>query len=545
MFQRFDHRFGHLLLLGLVWALLCLPGLGGPSLWDIDEGNNAQVGREMLESGNWVVPTFNYDLREDKPPLLYWLQLTAFRCGGVSELTSRLPSALAALLGVLLTYELGRVLFGARVGLLAGLILASTLCFCGAAHFANPDALLHTCTLLSLLSFWLEYRSDRPLHGLGGGLASGLAVLAKGPVGLVLPLAVVCLFLFWQGQLRRLLSWRLLFGGLVFLVVAAPWYVWVGLETKGAWLAGFWYKHNTGRFLSPMEKHGGPFYYYLLVLVVGLAPWSIFLGPALWYSRPAKVGDNLRQRPALRFLLSWMAVYLAFFSIAQTKLPNYILPLYPAAAVLLARFLERWRRGLIQTPGWMMPLSLSGLVLTGVATGVGLLIAGGWLPVPRVQQLPGLERWAFLGLVPVAGALVAGWCLRRGWRQGVIGAVALTAVVFMGGVAASVEGTIDAFKAPRPLTASLPADQTHHDIRVAAFNYFQPSLVFYCQRKVERPESEARVVDFLAGPLPAYLFVPAADWQQLEAQITGPHRVLDRHLDLYTGKEIILVANHQ
>jgi len=545
MFQRIDHRAGHLIILGLAWALLCLPELGRPSLWDIDEGNNAQVGQEMLESGNWVVPTFNYELREDKPALLYWLQLQAFQYGGVNELSSRLPSALAALLAVFLAYELGRLLFGAHVGLLTGLVLASTLGFCGAAHFANPDALLNACTLLCLLSFWLEYRRDRPFHGLGGGLASGLAVLAKGPVGLVLPLAVIGLFLFWQGQLRRLLSWRLLFGALLFLMVAAPWYVWVGLETKGAWLAGFWFKHNMSRFGTPMENHGGPFYYYLIVLFVGLAPWSIFLGPALWYSWPRKTAEEKCEQPALRFLLSWVAVYLVFFTLARTKLPNYILPLYPALAVLLARYLERWRLGLIQPPGWLMPLSLSGLVLTGVATSVGLLIAGGMVAVPGVRQLPGLERWAFLGLVPIGGALVASWCLRRRWREGLIGVLALTAVAFLSTVAVSVSSAVDSFKAPRPLTARLPADQTRRDVRVAAYRYFQPSLVFYCQRKVERPETEQRVLEFLAGPLPSYLFLFAADWQQLETKAAGPHRVLGRHHDLYTGKEIVLVANQE
>src|SRR5713101_9776458 len=140
MTQSLSNRCGHYLLLLALAAGLSFPNLGGPSLWDIDEGNNAEAAREMLDCGNWVVPTFNYQLRVDKPALLYWLQIGAFRLFGINEFAARFPSALAALAAVLMTYELGGRMFGAATGLLAGLILASTGLFCASAHFANPDA---------------------------------------------------------------------------------------------------------------------------------------------------------------------------------------------------------------------------------------------------------------------------------------------------------------------------------------------------------------------------------------------------------------------
>src|SRR3954447_682307 len=138
MLQRLDHRAGHYLLLLVVAAVTCLPNLGAPSLWDIDEGHNAEAAREMLASGNWIVPTFNFQLRVDKPALLYWLQIAAYQVCGVNEFAARLPSALAALVAVLAAYELGRAMFGAATGLVTGLVLASTAMFCAAAHFANP-----------------------------------------------------------------------------------------------------------------------------------------------------------------------------------------------------------------------------------------------------------------------------------------------------------------------------------------------------------------------------------------------------------------------
>ena len=143
MFPWFTHRLTHYALLIAVGALLFLPNLGGPSLWDIDEGHNTEASREMMASGNWIVPTFNFLLRVDKPALLYWLQIASFKLFGINEFAGRLPSACAALLSMLLTYELGRRMFGATAGLLAGLMLGSSVLFCAAAHFANPDALLN------------------------------------------------------------------------------------------------------------------------------------------------------------------------------------------------------------------------------------------------------------------------------------------------------------------------------------------------------------------------------------------------------------------
>src|SRR5208283_32162 len=222
MFRFLDTRPGHYALLLLVTAALFLPRLGAPSLWDIDEGNNAQAANEMFQSGNWIVPTFNFELRTDKPALLYWLQIGGYRLFGINEFAARLPSALAAMLTVLLTYELGAAFFDRRTGLLAGIILASTLLFCGSAHFANPDALLNACTVLTFLLFWQGIRRGSPGLLALTGLSMGLGFLAKGPVALVLPMAVTFLFLLWPRQVVPIMAtilhlfrsgqWRSLFG---------------------------------------------------------------------------------------------------------------------------------------------------------------------------------------------------------------------------------------------------------------------------------------------------------------------------------------------
>src|SRR6476646_8349296 len=142
-----------------VSAALTLPNLGASGLWDVDEGVNAEAAREMREAGTWVIPTFNYELRTAKPVMLYWLQRASYAAFGVSEWSARLPSVLAGLLTVLLTYELARRMFGRSTGLLAGVVLASAIEFCMLVHAATPDATLLLFTVLTFFLFWRRHEN--------------------------------------------------------------------------------------------------------------------------------------------------------------------------------------------------------------------------------------------------------------------------------------------------------------------------------------------------------------------------------------------------
>jgi 4-amino-4-deoxy-L-arabinose transferase-like glycosyltransferase len=550
MFHRFHHRAGHYVLLAAVAACLFLVNLGGPSLWDIDEGNNSEASREMMAADNWVVPTFNFELRTDKPALLYWLQIEAYRLFGVNEFAARLPSALAALVVVLLTYELGRRMFGAAAGLLAGLVLASSALFCAAAHFANPDALLLAFSTLALWWFWLGFARSGRWWFVPAGVSTGLAVLAKGPVGLVLPGGVVVLFLLWSGQLRRLCDRRFGWGVLAFLLVAAPWYAWVTVETKGAFPRGFFWTHNVDRYRSAMENHGGPMFYYVLVLVAGFMPWSAFFGLSGWYGLKALKRAREETRPgepasACRFLWCWIAVYFAFFSLSGTKLPNYILPLYPPTALLTAHFLDGWRRGTLQPPSWALKISLTCLALVGMGIGGGLAAVSGAIApgLLRSRSFPGLEYAALLGLLPVAAAVGGWWLLDRQRRGQLVTAVTAAALLFIGGLAAWGGHILNSNKAPKGLAGAIAAHQTEADIRIGGYQYFQPSLVFYCRREVACLDKEKQVAEFLACPLEVYLCVPAPVWDSLKGRLDRTYPVIGRQRDLYRNCEVVVVSN--
>jgi 4-amino-4-deoxy-L-arabinose transferase-like glycosyltransferase len=550
VFQRLNHRGGHYLLLGTVSAALFLVNLGGPSLWDLDEGRNSACAQAMLETGDWVVPTFNAQLRDDKPVLLYWLQVCAYLCLGVTEGAARLPSALAALATVLLTYELGRRLFGAATGLLAGLVLASTALFCASAHFANPDALLNACTVLTMLLFWQGYAAGRLRFGMLGA-ATGLGALAKGPVGLVLPCAAGFVFLLWERRLRLLWDRRLLRGLLTFALVALPWYLLVTVETKGAFTRGFLLKHNVQRAVHPLENHSGPVFYHVASLAVGFAPWSVFLGLAGWYGLRRQARDDAEPRgdglpSSYRLLWCWIAVYLVAFSVAATKLPGYTLPVYAPVALLTARFLDRWRCGTIQPPAWAVHLSLGCLVLVGLVTASGLVLASGVVPAAflRGRSFPGLEAWAVVGLLPVAGAAGAWWCGRRRRLTGLLVCVSAAAVLFVGTLAAFGSSVFNKFKAPRQLVEQAEGLVRTRDLLIGAYQLEHlPSLTFYCQRTVAHQPTAADALCFLRSPTPVYLFLPAPTWDAIAGQARGPYRVLGRSRDLYRGGDVVVVTN--
>jgi 4-amino-4-deoxy-L-arabinose transferase-like glycosyltransferase len=247
----------------------------------------------------------------------------------------------------------------------------------------------------------------------------------------------------------------------------------------------------------------------------------------------------------VQFLLCWAAVYCFFFSLSSTKLPNYILPAYPAAALLTARFLARWAAGTERPPAWAAYGGLVFLALIGVGVAVGLEAAGGgvaasWL---RGRVFPGVEWWAGLGLIPIAGAAAAGLLLRRRQTGKAIAAVTATAVLFTAATAAGGPSAVEAWKAPRGLAAALPSNQLLLDSRVAAYGYFQPSLIFYCRREVHQLDSDVQAVDFLRQPPPSFLLTPKRVWDGLEAKVVGTHRVLTIRRDLYSGEDVVLVSN--
>ena len=440
-------------------------------------------------------------------------------------------------------------MFGGFTGWLGAVALASAVQFCLLSHAATPDASLIFFTTLAFYFVWVGHANGRRWWFVPTAAACGFAVLAKGPVGLALPGLVVLSCFLLNREWRRLLDWQLVPALIAFLAVALPWYVLVTAETRGEYLRTFLEKENVGRFSSAQEDHSGPFFYYLLALLVMFAPWSCFLGATLWYgvqgARRPKGTELTTEQRASRLLILWFSIYLVFFSIAQTKLPNYIGPLYPAVAILTARFLTRWSSNAIAPARWLMPVGIAFVAVTGLAFSFGFLVLGGAvdLNVKGLRTFPGLEYWSPIGLLPVICAAVMAWGVRTERRNLVIQALVIAAVGLVGFTAAGPVLVVDRQKAAKELVLTSGANQPDRDIRLGSHAYFQESLVFYSQRRVEPLDSFDDVADFLATYHPAYLFIPEEVWTAVEPLVKVKTRIAARKYDFYKNKVIVVVAN--
>jgi hypothetical protein len=214
-------------------------------------------------------------------------------------------------------------------------------------------------------------------------------------------------------------------------------------------------------------------------------------------------------------------------------------------ALLTARALMRWRRGEVRPAAWVVNLCSAGLAFVGAVVAVGCLLAGGGIGAGGLGgwRLAGIEAWAVLGLLPVLGAGLGWWYARRQRRAAFLTVVAATAVLFVGALATWGGVALDAHKAPRVLARALLARQTEQDIRVACYQYYQPSLVFYCRREVTCLQGELQVQAFLRGPLPVYLFVPAPVWEGMKGKFPAALRVLGQAHDLYRRCDVVVVTN--
>jgi 4-amino-4-deoxy-L-arabinose transferase-like glycosyltransferase len=254
---------------------------------------------------------------------------------------------------------------------------------------------------------------------------------------------------------------------------------------------------------------------------------------------------GLPHRP-YRFLVCWFAAYLVFFSAAATKLPNYMLPVYPALAVLTARFLVRWRGGDLVVPEWLMRAGVAGVVLTAVAVGGALLVADGVLGVlpAGARVFPGLRWWALASAIPLAAAVVMTRAARENDRARFVRAMAAGSVAFTALLAAFAPLAVDARKAPRELVRASGVDNPDRDLRLARFDWFQPSVVFYARREVVELKAVEQVTAFFLVPTPAYLFVPAPTWDGLvQAKVPVPTRIVARHHDFLRNCEILVVTS--
>ncbi len=335
LLQKRPSPLGRLALRPFWVLLLCsavfFVGLNAYPLMDPDEGRNAEVAREVVVNGHWLPPTINGEVRYEKPPLYYWLVALSFKTWGVREFAARLPSAIAALLGVLVTVALGVRLWGREKAYWAGIILATSFIYAIYAHIVIFDMVLTLFITLAIALAWLGITQNNKNLLRLSALSASLAFLTKGPIGVAIPAMALLPPLIYQTRKgkRPTIPWISM--TLIFSTVSVPVFALAELKSPGYCYKFFW-GENVLRYLTPEFHRRGPWFYYLVVILVGLIPWTWLL------KEVPKTVKELRHTHTqeMIFLGSWILLPTIFFTLSKSKLPHYILPTFPAWALLLA-----------------------------------------------------------------------------------------------------------------------------------------------------------------------------------------------------------------
>jgi 4-amino-4-deoxy-L-arabinose transferase-like glycosyltransferase len=315
--------------------------LGTYPLFTPDEGRYAEAAREMIASGDYITPRVSGIAFLDKPVLYYWLQALAISLFGVKEWAIRFFPMLSGLLGCLMTYICGRLLFGRRSALLAALLLATAPLYFGSAHYANLDlevAVFISCSLLCFIT-GVQQQTYSKAFLYTAYLFAALAVLTKGLIGLVFPLLIIGSWIALQGQWRLLKNIHLFSGILIFSALVLPWYVLVQ-KANPNFLHYFFVTQHFTRFLSAAEFNNKTvFWFYLPIVLGGFFPWTIFLFQALTQAI-RNILKKPKQHSSELFLILWLILVFTFFSIPHSKIVTYILPMFPALALLTGHYLS-------------------------------------------------------------------------------------------------------------------------------------------------------------------------------------------------------------
>lgn len=377
-------------------AILLFVRLGATTVFQVAEGRNAQCAAEML-AGDRIVPMFNGKLRTDKPPVHYYMMMLAYSVAGKSAAASRFFSAIAGILIVLGTWWITNRHFSSKAATIAALVLLGSVHFLFQFRLATPDPFLILAHVFALFAFWEGYATKNRSWYFMMYAMMGLAVFAKGPVGLALPGATIFFFLLMRKELnwKTIMSLQPVIGLFIFALIALPWYWIVHRATDGAWTRGFFLEHNVSRFNSAVDGHRGPFFLPLVFVLAGLFPFSVFMpmaGIDAWKKKSVV--------PFLFFMLLGAIFIIVPYSFSSTKLINYTSPAYPFVAVLIGAYLSTLR--IPKT----MNIQLLILAVITLLFPVGFVI---WVKSDKLPELLPQVWMAFL--LPIAA--VGAWYLFR------------------------------------------------------------------------------------------------------------------------------------
>ena len=523
-------------ILAFIFGMAFFQFLGRFPLVETDEARYMEIPREMIERGDFITPTLNYVKYFEKPPLHYWFNALSIKIFGETEFAARFFGALWGVLGILLVYYIGRRLFGRREGILSALILGTSIGIIVQARINITDTTLTICMTACLGFFLLAIQDNEQKKGLYYHLFyifAALAVLAKGLIGFVLPGVIIFCYLLITRRWRQLREMRLITGILLFLLVCAPWFILVSL--KNPEFARFFFIHeHFERFLTKVHGRYEPPWFFIPVLIGVMLPWSFFIPTAItrvWRERK-EAGADIRL-----FLLLWAVIIFAFFSKSDSKLVPYILPVYPALALLLGTtFSSALDRG-------FAPLKIPAIIfsIVGIILGVGSMVYPHLADNPKISAGGGIIMGGLLfslGVIALINSV-------RSRTAPLFAGLAITALLIGIFAPPVIYDNIVKKRSSREL-ALLVKKKAGKDALIVAFGYSQ-GLPFYAQRRVilvgDRNELEfgsrqgdqsAWFIDreqfdrLWAGPAPVFALIPLNYLESFQKTIQPPLTLLGK-----------------
>jgi len=418
-----------LALLAVITGLWFCALLGQRPLSNPDEGRYTEIPREMAVSGDFVTPRLNGVKYFEKPPLVYWLSALTIRQFGVHEFTARIWGALFSILGVLLTYAAARSIYDRATGIWAAIVLSTTLMYYILSQIILLDMAVAVTISGALFSFILAMREPRGRKRFGLFMAfyvfMALATLSKGLIGFAIPGAVIFLWVLLLNRWRPLWPFYPILGTILLLAIAAPWHIYAA-RANPDFLHFYFIHEHWERFTTQIHRRYEPWWFFLPIFFGGLFPWVFFIGQAM---RESLAGGwkARKQHSEAWFFLIWTVFIVAFFSKSQSKLVPYILPVFPAVASLIGRYIS----GLWHNPeGENFRAAAWGFISIAVLLAIAAAVA----PTPQNQPeiaayLPFLR--VTVGGVMLLGAVATFLGLRRSQPRLVLGAIVISSAVFL------------------------------------------------------------------------------------------------------------------
>lgn len=467
---------GRTAITALLWMIAWAAGLLGGALGEPDEGRYAEVAREMLASGDWTTPRLDGFNFFDKPPLHYWASATAYSLFGVHPWSARLWCALTGLLAIAAVGWAGTRVLGREAGLYAAAILGSSMLFVFGAHVDTLDVGVAAFLALGMACFVVAQFDPSAAHlrtplNLLMWAALALAVLSKGLIGVVLPGMVLVVYMVWQRDWRLLQRVSLLPGLALLLAISAPWFVRI-CHLHPDFFDYFFIREHFTRFLTAADNRGKPPGFFLPVVLLGLFPWTLLVpwSRTGWHSM-------FNGHAAQKLVLVWVAVVFVFFSISHSQLPFYILPLFPAAALLLG-----------QAAAALPPEALARrLRIVAIVALIGAIAAA--IAASRVHHdirhagMRGALAGLAVALLPMAGAAAWGMtALHRQHRSRAVHGLALASTFSWTLVLLAAQPYLSDHSA-RPV-AEMMQPELHPATEIYMVGTYLRGLPFYLQRLV-------------------------------------------------------------